>query len=255
MSDTNLHNIPNHWVGVVKEQLNKNRNKRRYVKKMDPGKPLETSLPLYYVVKSLGVKDFKKRLNWYLRDKLIHINDKLASKKSAPVGLLDYVSIRDPQTKQTKTYRLCFQKNQWLKVLYYPVLKPYDGRKIYPIQKYFVGKNNSLKVQTFQRNLYTLDHNSDNITLLKQPFCFLETLENGCKLVDYTGNRELINLISITGGTKFKTYNIESFESSNYRYHLQLRTKLNNIKTQTILKKQFTKKYTYMIHEGLSIIQ
>lgn len=263
MSKLNYYNCPKHWSAVAKAQVSKNRSARRYVHTMNPGKPMETSIPLYYVLKSMDLQNYKKNLSLYLRERRLLINDKIVTEKSAPVGLLDYVTIHESTEGnhlKTNHYQLHFEKNDFLNVKYYPTLKPCDQKRIYPIKKYYIGAKDTLKVQTFQGHLYTFEHNKTNLDILKSLFCFVEKTDTGHNLVDYYKNHKLLKIVRITGTNKFKTYALDSLkiqdpESSEKRHLFVLKSKLGNLKEQYMSKGEFLKRYLYTAPTELTIVE
>lgn len=261
MSKLNYYSCPNHWTAVAKAQPNKNRTARRYVQTMNPGKPLATSIPLYYVLKEKDLYNYKTHLATYLKNRSILINDKVATEKAAPVGLLDYVTILDSKEDKSKryNYQLYFEKNDVFNVKYYPTLKPTDLKKTYPIKKYYIGPNDSLKVQTFQGNVYTFEHNKENIDLLKNLFCFVEVADRKYSLVDYSKNYKLLKVIRITGTNKFKSYSLQNpvvkTEDPELRMNFTLKSKLGNLKTEIMSKGEFLKRYTYLVSPGLTVLE
>lgn len=246
MSKTNFYNIPSHWKFIAKEQPSENRNKRKYAITMAPGKSKETSIPLYYLYKTIDLSRYKQNLKESLKTKSIFINDKVAKCKEQPVNLLDYITIKNKNT--TKRYQLYYQENKEKNVKIYPTLIETNSL-LQPIKKYFIGKLGKLVVQTFQGNIYNLENTKENITTLKKGlFTFLKKENENVELINYGIEKDLINLISVKGRTKLKKYVVENCSMENNLITLTLKNlETEKTKIEIIPKGAFYKKYTYYL--------
>lgn len=260
MHKINHYTCPNHWKNIAKKQPEKNRNKRRYVYTMNPGKPLKTSMPLIYVIKTLNLRTYKTELRDRIINKTILVNGKPAKDKSAPVGLLDYITLINPEGPTT--YQLYFEENLALNLRHYPTLKPcLSQNRIESVSKYFISKGNTLKVQTFQGNLYDIDNSPENISILKNVFVFIEIKEDHSAILkDYSSTPNLLNLIRITGNNKFKTYNIEQVskhieKDQEDRICLKLKGKKGNLKKEILSKSELKKRYTFSLISSVEVIE
>lgn len=260
MHKINYYTCPTHWKNVAKAQPSENRNKRRYVYTMNPGKPIETSIPLVYVLKSIDLINYKKNIRDYILRKAVLINNVCVKDKRAPVGLYDYITFIDQDNKK-QTYQLRFERNDLLNIKCYPVLKKCVSEKnVQAIKKYFVGPKNTLKVQTFQGSIYTFENNKENIERLKNLFTVVE-IQSELKTItlkDYTEEYNLLVVTRVTGKNKFKTYTVDGLEKITdgldlIRYKLKLKSELNNFKEEILSKNDFKKLYTYALIHNVSI--